>query len=145
MKGNLNHFQSVCLHEMGDYPDVTCCACADSKTLFTGFVTGAVSVWSVCNRPRKLRFRRTLSGHSSAITAICACAAHTILVTASRDATAIVWHLSALTFIRQLCPHPGPVTALAVNDATVFLFSCLADKPEFFTENFLFLYERFPF
>uniref|UniRef100_A0A0N5AT06 WD repeat and FYVE domain-containing protein 3 n=1 Tax=Syphacia muris TaxID=451379 RepID=A0A0N5AT06_9BILA len=116
--GLLDSEKSSCLYEMGDYPEVTCCAAADSRTLFVGLVTGAITVWNVTSRPKRLRFRRTLSGHSSAITAICACAAHTILVSASRDGTAIVWHLSALTFIRQLSPHPGPVTAVAVNDAT---------------------------
>lgn len=110
--------KSTCVYELCESAEITCCASADARTLFTGSTTGTICVWSVCERHPRLRARRTLTAHTSAITALFACAAQTVLVSASRDSTAILWHLSALTFIRQLRPHPGPVTALAVNETT---------------------------
>lgn len=112
-------FQSMCIHELCESAEVTCCACGDSRTLFTGSTMGTICVWNVMERLPRLRARRTLSAHTEAVTALLVCAPQTLLVSASRDCTAILWHLSSLTFIRQLRPHPAAVTAVAVNDTTV--------------------------
>lgn len=113
---------------MCESAEITCCACGDSRTIFTGSSTGKVCVWDLTERHPRIRFRRTLTAHTEAITALVACSAQTLLVSGSRDGTAITWHLSALTFIRQLRPHPSSVTAVAVNDTTVscfpFFFFC---------------------
>ncbi len=42
-----------------------------------------------------------------------------IVVSGSRDGSCIVWDLSKYSFIRQLGPHPGPVSAVAINEITV--------------------------
>lgn len=44
-----------------------------------------------------------------------------IIVSGSKDGSCIVWDLSKLSFIRQLGPHPGPVSAVCVNEVTVSL------------------------
>ncbi|KHN83531.1 WD repeat and FYVE domain-containing protein 3 [Toxocara canis] len=116
--GIVDSDRSVCIHELCESAEVTCCACGDSRTLFTGSTMGTICVWNVMERVPRLRARRTLSAHTEAITALLVCASQTLLVSASRDCTAILWHLSALTFIRQLRPHPAAVTAVAVNDTT---------------------------
>ncbi|VDP32376.1 unnamed protein product, partial [Soboliphyme baturini] len=41
-----------------------------------------------------------------------------IIVSGSKDGSCIVWDLSKLCFIRQLGPHPGPVSAVCVNELT---------------------------
>jgi len=61
--------------------------------------------------------KRALDAHEDCVTALAACHTHNFLVSASRDHTAVIWHLSRLVFIRQLRPHPGTVSAVAVNDA----------------------------
>lgn len=99
--------------------EVTCCACADSLTVFTGSSTGKICVWDLSERHPRFRFRRTLTAHVEAITTLVACSSQTLLVSGSRDGTAVLWHLSACTFIRQLRPHPCSVTTVAVNDITV--------------------------
>uniref|UniRef100_A0A914ZRD5 WD repeat and FYVE domain-containing protein 3 n=1 Tax=Parascaris univalens TaxID=6257 RepID=A0A914ZRD5_PARUN len=116
--GIVDSDRSMCIHELCESAEVTCCACGDSRTLFTGSTMGTICVWNVMERLPRLRTRRTLSAHTEAVTALLVCAPQTLLVSASRDCTAILWHLSSLTFIRQLRPHPAAVTAIAVNDAT---------------------------
>lgn len=59
-----------------------------------------------------------LNGHSDAITCLVSCQSHAVLVSASRDLTVLVWHLSEMFLIRQLPKHPHAVLAVAVNDAT---------------------------
>lgn len=49
---------------------------------------------------------------------------HNMVVSSSRDCTAILWHLSDLSLIRQLPRHSSSISALAINNSTVcFLFS----------------------
>ncbi|KAM3726430.1 WD repeat and FYVE domain-containing protein [Dirofilaria immitis] len=91
--GAVDNDRSTCIYELCESAEITCCACGDSRTIFTGSST-------------------------EAITAIVVCSAQTLLVSGSRDGSAIVWHLSALTFIRQLRPHSSAVTAIAINDTT---------------------------
>ncbi|MCP9266082.1 WD repeat and FYVE domain-containing protein 3 [Dirofilaria immitis] len=110
--------ESTCIYELCESAEITCCACGDSRTIFTGSSTGKICVWDLTERHPRIRFRRTLTAHTEAITAIVVCSAQTLLVSGSRDGSAIVWHLSALTFIRQLRPHSSAVTAIAINDTT---------------------------
>ena len=49
---------------------------------------------------------------------LAASAGYQILVSGSRDRTAVVWDLSRLTFIRQLGGHNAPLAAIDVNDLT---------------------------
>ncbi|VDN90901.1 unnamed protein product [Brugia pahangi] len=116
--GAVDSERSTCIHELCESSEITCCVCGDSRTIFTGSSTGKVCVWDLTERHPRIRFRRTLTAHTEAVTALAVCSAQTLLVSGSRDGTAIVWHLSALTFIRQLRPHPSAVTAIAINDAT---------------------------
>lgn len=62
---------------------------------------------------------KALGGHSDVVTALAASAPHTVLISGSRDRTVIVWHLTRLSFIRQLAAHPGPISAVQVNEAKV--------------------------
>uniref|UniRef100_A0A1I7VIR8 WD repeat and FYVE domain-containing protein 3 n=1 Tax=Loa loa TaxID=7209 RepID=A0A1I7VIR8_LOALO len=116
--GAIDSDRSTCIYELCESAEITCCACGDSRTVFTGSSTGKVCVWDLTERHPRIRFRRTLTAHTEAITALAVCSAQTLLVSGSRDGTAVVWHLSALIFIRQLRPHPSAVTAVAINDAT---------------------------
>lgn len=44
-----------------------------------------------------------------------------MIVSGSRDGTAIIWDLSRCLFVRQLRGHAGPVAAVAINELTVRL------------------------
>ncbi|VDN02986.1 unnamed protein product [Thelazia callipaeda] len=116
--GTIDGDRSTCIYEMRESAEITCCTCGDSQTIFTGSSTGKVCVWDMIDRYPRIRFRRTLTAHTEAITTLVSCSSQTLLVSGSRDGTAILWHLTALIFIRQLRPHPSAVTAVTVNDAT---------------------------
>lgn len=119
LRNNNTIFQSTCIYELCESAEITCCVSDDSRTIFTGFNTGKICVWDLTERHTRIRFRRTLTAHTERITALTVCSAQTLLVSGSRDGTVIVWHSSALTFIRQLRPHQFSVTAIAINDTTV--------------------------
>lgn len=68
---------------------------------------------------RQLKQKAALYGHSDAVTCLAACSAYGLLVSGSRDRTAILWDLASLTFVRQLIPHQAPLAALAINEQTV--------------------------
>ncbi|OZC09884.1 hypothetical protein X798_02990 [Onchocerca flexuosa] len=116
--GAVDNDRSTCIYELCESAEITCCVCGDSRTIFTGSSTGKVCVWDLTERHPRIRFRRTLTAHTETITALVVCSAQTLLVSGSRDGSAIMWHLSTLTFIRQLRPHPSAVTAIAINDTT---------------------------
>lgn len=75
-------------------------------------------VWKVNNKPLSMKKLSVLNGHSDAITCLVSSQSHAVLVSASRDLTVLVWHLSEMFLIRQLPKHPHAVLAVAVNEAT---------------------------
>lgn len=79
---------------------------------------------------RRLTLKKSLFGHSEAVTCLTASAAYNIVVSGSRDRTCIIWDLNELVFVRQLRGHAAPVAAVAINELTVSnvdscLFVCL--------------------
>lgn len=70
---------------------------------------------------KQLGVLQCLYGHSDAVTCLAASPAYNVIVSGSRDATAIVWDLSRRIFVRQLRGHAAPIAAVAVNDLTVSL------------------------
>jgi WD40 repeat protein len=76
-----------------------------------------VTVWELGKK--QFTIRQHLYGHTDAVTCMDASAGYQILVSGSRDRTAIVWDLSRLSFIRQLTGHNAPLAAVAINELTV--------------------------
>lgn len=76
---------------------------------------------------RQLVHKKSLYGHSDGITCLAASSAYGLLVSGSRDRSAIIWDLARKAFVRQLIPHEAPVAALAINEQTVSLWqlSCM--------------------
>ncbi|CCF23439.1 WD repeat and FYVE domain-containing protein 3 [Caenorhabditis elegans] len=116
--GQIDNDKSVCVHEMCEVDEMTCAAAGDETTLFCGNTSGCITVWKVNNKPLSMKKLSVLNGHSDAITCLVSCQSHAVLVSASRDLTVLVWHLSEMFLIRQLPKHPHAVLAVAVNDAT---------------------------
>ena len=71
---------------------------------------------------RHLVQKATLYGHSDAVTCLAASSAYSLLVSGSRDRTAIIWDLARHSYVRQLVPHQAPLAALAINEQTVSNF-----------------------
>lgn len=62
---------------------------------------------------------QVLYGHTNSVVCLATSKTYRVVVSGSADATCILWDLNKMTFIRQLCPHSGPITALAISDLTV--------------------------
>lgn len=116
--------KSICILETNNVYEVTCMDTSDGRTVFAGLTTGTVMVWTLTGingiSPKRARLlpKRVLDGHTDVVTALTVCSTHNFVVSASRDHTAIIWHLTKLTYIRQLKDHPSAVTAVAVNDTS---------------------------
>ena len=76
-----------------------------------------VTVWEYARR--QLSIKQCLYGHTDAVTCLSSSPAYNVIVSGSRDGTAIIWDLSRCLFVRQLRGHAGPVAAVAINDLTV--------------------------
>lgn len=64
--------------------------------------------------------------HTDAVTCLASSPAYNVIVSGSRDCTAILWDLCRGIFIRQLRGHTAPVAAVAVNDLTGDIATCAA-------------------
>lgn len=89
-----------------------------------------VNVWEFGKgrHRRRLTLKKSLIGHSEAVTCLTASAAYNIIVSGSRDRSCIIWDLNELVFVRQLRGHAAPVAAVAINELTVsyeFFFHCV--------------------
>lgn len=70
---------------------LTCCA-PTARTVVTGGANTVVTVWELGKR--QFSVRQHLYGHTEAVTCLAASAGYQILVSGSRDRTAIIWDLS---------------------------------------------------
>uniref|UniRef100_A0A915IQJ4 BEACH domain-containing protein n=1 Tax=Romanomermis culicivorax TaxID=13658 RepID=A0A915IQJ4_ROMCU len=121
--GSLENEKSLCVYEMTGCGEVACAFCPSSRTIITGSTSTVVVVWEIIPNPIKatswtFKFRKALYGHTEQISCVYASANYGILISGSRDATCIVWDLSNLQFIRQLCPDQGPISAVCISEAT---------------------------
>jgi WD40 repeat protein len=74
---------------------------------------------------RQVVHKCSLYGHSDAVTCVASSTAFGLLVSGSRDKTAIIWDLARLTFVRQLTGHHAPLAACAISDSTVSFMCAL--------------------
>lgn len=120
------------MHELSECGEVTCAITSNSRTLITGSTNTVINVWQLSKANARcahvLRLRKSLYGHMDAISTLAVCVVYGFFVSGSRDGTCIVWDLSSLLLIRQLRPHSGPVSAIAVNESTVRLTSLLLNS-----------------
>jgi WD40 repeat protein len=76
-----------------------------------------VTVWEYARK--QLSIKQCLYGHTDAVTCLTVSPVYNVIVSGSRDTTAIIWDLSRRIFVRQLQGHAAPVAAVAINELTV--------------------------
>lgn len=113
--------------------EVVACVCPSAKLVVTAGTCSVVAVWEY-NR-RQLRVKQCLYGHTAAVTCLAASPAYNVVVSGSRDCSAIVWDLSRLIFVRQLKGHSAPIAAVAVNDITGDIATCAGTWLHIWTIN----------
>lgn len=83
-----------------------------------------VTVWEFESKKKQLSIKHSLYAHTDAVTCLAASPAYNVIVSGSRDCTAVVWDLSRGVFVRQLRGHTAPIAAVAVNDLTGDIATC---------------------
>jgi WD40 repeat protein len=80
--------------------------------------SGYNAISSSRHRPT-MQTKKVLAAHTDGVTALAICANFNFIVSASRDHTAVIWHLNQFTYIRQLKGHSAAVSAVCANETTV--------------------------
>ncbi|KAH8413938.1 hypothetical protein KR009_000634 [Drosophila setifemur] len=106
--------------------EILTCACPNAKTMITAGTSSVVTIWKFDASRKSLSVKHSLHGHTDAVTCLVACAAYNVIVSGSRDGTAIVWDMSRFSFVRQLRCHAGVVAAVAINELTGDIATCSA-------------------
>lgn len=106
--------------------EILACASPNARTVITAGTSSVVTVWELNPRLKSLTVKHSLHGHTDAVTCLAASPAYNIIVSGSRDGTAIVWDMSRYIFVRQLREHVGLVAAVAINDLTGEIATCSA-------------------
>ncbi|XP_044260057.1 WD repeat and FYVE domain-containing protein 3 isoform X2 [Tribolium madens] len=106
--------------------EILACVCPSPKLIVTAGTSSVVTIWEFESRKKSLNIKHNLYAHTDAVTCLAASPAYNVIVSGSRDCTAIIWDLSRGIFVRQLRGHAGPIAAVAVNDLTGDIATCAA-------------------
>ncbi|XP_065351177.1 WD repeat and FYVE domain-containing protein 3 [Cloeon dipterum] len=120
--GNYDNDKAVLICEAPQNGEVVACVCPNAKLVITAGTSTIVTVWEY--QKKQMRVKQNLYGHTDAVTCLAASPAYNVIVSGSRDATAIIWDLSRLMFVRQLGGHSAPVAAVAINEVTGDIATC---------------------
>jgi len=104
---------------------ITTTAFALNDRLVTGGEDGLVLVWKIPGKIRQeLKLLQNLSGHLEPITTISVSNNFSIIVSASKDCTCIIWDLTSLQYLRTLTGFDKPVTQIVVNEKNGDIAMC---------------------
>lgn len=109
----------VCENVAPDSGEILACVCPNAKTII---MAGTNSILTVCDidfKHKQLYVKHTLHGHTDAVTSLAASTAYNIIVSGSKDKSAIIWDMSRYKYVRQLLNHVGVVAAVSINELTV--------------------------
>ncbi|CAG9764999.1 unnamed protein product [Ceutorhynchus assimilis] len=115
--------------------EILACVCPSPKVIVTAGTGSVVTVWDYDCRKKSMNIKHRLYAHTDAVTCLAASPAYNVIVSGSRDSTAIIWDLSRGVFVRQLRGHAGPVAAVAVNELTGDIATCAATWLHVWTIN----------
>ncbi|KAL4238058.1 hypothetical protein ACF0H5_002769 [Mactra antiquata] len=103
--------------------EITCCVSVpDCRHVFFGGTSGVISIYNTKHNPAKeselqvFGHKKCLYGHEGAINSLVVCKPYSILVSASQDATCIIWDLNRLSYVRSIKGHKTGVEVLAVSE-----------------------------
>lgn len=118
--------------------DVLCCTIPNNRIMITGSTDSLITVWKI-DKVKSFSPIMNLYGHTEPVTCLASSQAYSIVVSGSRDRTAIIWDLNKFTFSRQLgdgnIVHQAPVSAIAINDSTGDIATCASSWLYLWTIN----------
>lgn len=103
---------------------IQACASPNAREIITAGTSSVVTVWQFDNRRKTLVVKHSLHGHTDAVCCLAVSPAYNMIVSGSRDGTAIVWDMSRYIFVRQLSDHTGIVAAVCINELTGDIATC---------------------
>jgi len=111
--------------------EILCCTIPNNRTMITAGTNSLITVWRI-DKARSFAPVSNLYGHVQPITCLASSQAYSLIVSGSRDRTAIIWDLNRLTFVRQIGGagkggkpiHQGPISAIAINNSTGDIATC---------------------
>nr|CAD7454369.1 unnamed protein product [Timema tahoe] len=112
----------VCEAIMQSNGEIVTCVCPSVKLIITAGTSSVVTIWEYVRK--QLNIKQSLYGHTDAVTCLACSPAYNVVVSGSRDATAIVWDLSRRIFVRQFRGHTAPIAAVAINELTGDIATC---------------------
>tara|TARA_B100000780_G_C21059429_1_gene425753 strand:+ start:127 stop:1251 length:1125 start_codon:yes stop_codon:yes gene_type:complete len=118
---HLNVGKVISVHENLHTGTIRCAvATDDGSKLITGGDDCTVGVWSFIKNGhrRMLTLLGHLCGHDDAVLSVTVCQEHGIIVSGSKDGSAIVWDLQTLTFVRELSGHNSAISIVSCNKCT---------------------------
>ncbi|XP_044762510.1 WD repeat and FYVE domain-containing protein 3 [Coccinella septempunctata] len=125
----------VCESAIQNNGEILACVTPSPRLIVTAGTSTVITVWEYEARKKALNIKYNLYGHTDAVTCLAASPAYNVIISGSRDCTAIVWDLSRGMFVRQLRGHAGPIAAVAVNDLTGDIATCAATWLHIWTIN----------
>lgn len=110
--------------------EILCCTIPNNRTMITAGTDSLITVWKI-EKMRSFTPMLNLYGHVEPITCLASSQAYSMIVSGSRDRTAVIWDLNRFTFVRQLgggssqnLVHSGPISAIAINELTGDIATC---------------------
>lgn len=104
-----------------------CAVCPSPTMIVTSGASAVVCIWElslVKGRPRGLKLRQALYGHTQAVTCLTASVTFSLLVSGSQDRTCILWDLDHLSRVACLPVHREGISAIAISDVSGTIVSC---------------------
>ncbi|KAG7173359.1 WD repeat and FYVE domain-containing protein 3-like [Homarus americanus] len=94
--GGYESERAVLVSETPQNGEILAAVCPNNKTIITAGTSTVVNVYEIIKR--QLVQKKSLYGHSDAITCLAASSAYGLLVSGSRDRSAIIWDLARLAY-----------------------------------------------
>ncbi|PCH37188.1 beach-domain-containing protein [Wolfiporia cocos MD-104 SS10] len=116
----------------------SCAAFADANTLVTGSSDHTVRLWRVFrgsshafhrhrDHPLSIAPTHIMRGHTAEVVCVTASRAWSMVVSGSKDGSAVIWDLNRGTYVRSIWHGPGQSTEVglvAINESTGYIASC---------------------
>ncbi|KAI9203243.1 uncharacterized protein BJ171DRAFT_624220, partial [Polychytrium aggregatum] len=115
---------------------ITCAIFSSGDTLITGGEDMTICSWRLVQGKRPDLYLETcVRGHTSTVLCLAVSKSFSILVSGGDDRLAIIWDLNRMEYVRTLAGHEGPVTSVAINDATGDIATCSGTVVRIWTVN----------
>ncbi|KZT25814.1 beach-domain-containing protein [Neolentinus lepideus HHB14362 ss-1] len=107
----------------------TCAAFADADNLVTGSADHIVRLWQVSHSPTfSMTLLHTLRAHTGPVTCVTASKAWALVVSGSKDGSAVLWDLNRGIYVRSIWQEKGGVgggvECVAINESTGYIAIC---------------------